>query len=168
MHVLHFAPEPGLRTRLRSTPIRYVTADLRAEDAEVHVDLADVTSVAAQLGPGQFDLVLNSHMLEHIPDDRSAMRALAMLLAPAGEALIQVPVDPARASTYEDWSIDSGAERLRAFGQEDHVRIYGRDVTDRLTEAGFTVRQLLPDDTLAGRFKLDRRDPIFVCTRAPA
>ena len=31
------------------------------------------------------------------------------------------------------------AERLAAFGQEDHVRLYGEDYYDRLRAAGFTV-----------------------------
>jgi len=42
--------------------------------------------------------------------------------------------------TVEDASVSDPSERLRLFGQEDHVRMYGRDYIDRLREAGFTVK----------------------------
>jgi Methyltransferase domain len=41
--------------------------------------------------------------------------------------------------TYEDWDVTGPEDRLREFGQEDHVRLYGRDFADRLTAAGFEV-----------------------------
>ena len=58
--------------------------------------------------------------------------------------------DPARSyqrrKTYEDASITEPAERLRVFGQEDHVRNYGPDYVDRLREAGFAVTETrVPD-----------------------
>ena len=36
-------------------------------------------------------------------------------------------------------AITDPAERLRVFGQADHVRVYGPDYYDRLHEAGFDV-----------------------------
>ena len=81
------------------------------------------------------------------------------VLRPGGWAILQVPVDSARSETFEDPSIDDPAERLRLFGQEDHVRIYGGDYVDRLREAGFTVTpdpyvKSLPSDQI-DRFRLD-------------
>ena len=40
-------------------------------------------------------------------------------------------------------------ERLRLFGQEDHVRCYGPDYVDRLREAGFDVQVFLPSDLVS-------------------
>jgi hypothetical protein len=64
------------------------------------------------------------------------------VLRPGGFAIIQVPLDSARAETYENSEIRTPEERLRHFGQDDHVRIYGRDYPDRLRKAGFSVHRL--------------------------
>jgi hypothetical protein len=38
------------------------------------------------------------------------------------------------------------ADRLREFGQRDHVRVYGRDFHDRLRAAGFELQVVSPQD----------------------
>jgi SAM-dependent methyltransferase len=85
---------------------------------------------------GAFDIVICNHVLEHVPDDRKAMRELRRVLRPGGLAVLQHPVQD-RPDTYEDFSVVDATERLRVFGQEDHVRIYGWDMLDRLRAAGF-------------------------------
>jgi hypothetical protein len=52
--------------------------------------------------------------------------------------------------TYEDPSIIEPAKRLKAFGQEDHVRRYGSDYVDRLREAGFIVKVTNVNDLVNG------------------
>ncbi|PJA31789.1 MAG: methyltransferase type 11, partial [Zetaproteobacteria bacterium CG_4_9_14_3_um_filter_53_7] len=47
-------------------------------------------------------------------------------------------------------TIADPAERARLFGQDDHVRNYGRDYVDRLREAGFDVSVILPGDFMTG------------------
>jgi SAM-dependent methyltransferase len=135
--VLHLAPEPGLRRALRKAPgVRWTGGDLEPDDPAV----AAVDVTALPFADASFDLVLCSHLLEHAPDDRRAMGELRRVLRPAGRALLQQPVDGAAERTREDPRVDSPTERRRAFGQEDHVRVYGRDFTDRLRAAGFEVR----------------------------
>lgn len=53
-----------------------------------------------------------------------------------------VPEDRGRATTFEDDTITDPQERTRIFGQYDHLRIYGRDYDDRLSEAGFDVERI--------------------------
>src|SRR5262249_12426105 len=77
------------------------------------------------------------HVLEHVPDDRRAMREFYRVLKPGGWAILLVPITVER--TFEDPAVVDPAERLRLFGQEDHVRRYGPDYGDRLSEAGFAV-----------------------------
>ena len=95
------------------------------------------------------DLMVCYHVLEHIPDDRAAMREMARVLSPGGLALVQVPFRP---GTVTDEDPDAPEEeRVRRFGQADHVRYYGDDFEDRLVEAGLafqrvTPRSLLGDD----------------------
>jgi SAM-dependent methyltransferase len=125
----------------------------------------DITDIP--LDDGSFDMIVCSHVLEHVPDDRKAMRELFRVLRPGGWAVLQSPLDPARPHTYEDWSITAPQERQRAFGQHDHVRIYGRDYGDRLEEAGFRVERVNHLARLgpaaAVRYGLPAQEDIYVC-----
>lgn len=130
--VLHIAPEPDLAKRLRDLS-DYVSCDLSSPWADHRVDLTgDVSAL------GTFDWVLCSHVLEHIPDDRAAMRNLRALTR--GACIVQVP--ERGEVTDENPHVVSPAERLARFGQEDHVRLYGADIRERLAGAGFAVEVL--------------------------
>jgi SAM-dependent methyltransferase len=162
--VLHIAPEPALRRLLeRSRAARYVTADLDAPGVDMHFDITD-----APLPDDSFDVIVCSHVLEHVPDDRAAMSEVRRMLAPGGWALMMTPVVVER--TDEDPSVTDPAERLRRFGQDDHVRRYGWDYVDRLREAGFDVDVLRLDERLSDaeveRFRLKNLEgfvePIFL------
>ena len=85
-----------------------------------------------------------------------------------GWAVLLVPV--AGDKTREDPSIVDAAERLRLFGQEDHVRRYGRDYLDRLREEGFRVEVTevrdLVERSEAVRMGLTAESrEIYYCTR---
>jgi SAM-dependent methyltransferase len=129
------APERALgRILSRLAGVRYVSAD--REPGEVSV-VTDLTELA--FADGAFDLVMCSHVLEHIADDRRAMREIRRVLKPGGRAILQVPMQFELAATLEDLSITDPATRERLYGQPDHVRLYGRDYLDRLAGAGFVV-----------------------------
>jgi SAM-dependent methyltransferase len=133
LRVLHVAPEYCFQGIFASLPnLEYVSVDLGSPLAMVQVD---ITSIA--FDSSTFDCILCSHVLEHIPDDRQAMRELYRILRPNGWAILQVPIE--RETTYEDPKITSPEQRLKYFGKEDHVRVYGLDYKDRLEHAGFTV-----------------------------
>lgn len=136
LRMLHVAPEYMVQKVFRSLPqIRYVSMDFSSSLAMMHADLT-----ALPFRSDSFDVILCSHVLEHIPADRQAMAELYRVLRPSGWAMLLVPVDWARHTTLEDPSIVDPAERARVFGQHDHVRLYGRDYVDRLSDAGFHVR----------------------------
>jgi ubiquinone/menaquinone biosynthesis C-methylase UbiE len=97
----------------------------------------DMTNI--QYSENSFSVILCSHVLEHIPEDIKAMKELYRVLSNDGWAILQVPLDNNRESTFEDFSITSPEERQKYFGRFDHCRLYGRDYKDRLTEAGFEV-----------------------------
>jgi ubiquinone/menaquinone biosynthesis C-methylase UbiE len=123
-----------LERALRSSgKLRIVTLDLERVDVAVRGDITRLPFPSAS-----FDGVICSHVLEHIPDDAGAMRELRRVLRPGGTILIQVP-QSGKQHTYEDWSITSAEERIKHFGQEDHVRWYGEDLVDRLRVAGLKV-----------------------------
>jgi SAM-dependent methyltransferase len=160
MRLLHLAPEPALERKLSSLRhIQYITSDLRPKGVRV---CSDVTRLP--FGDDSFDAVLCSHVLEHISDDRTAMRELGRILASDGWVLLQVPVRGE--VTVEDSNVSSPEERERLFGQKDHVRYYGMDFADRLRECGFsvTVDQFAERFPEKQRLRLGIRDePLFVC-----
>lgn len=134
--LLHVAPEAVLAARLREVPgLRTVSADL-ARAADLRLDVT-----ALPFPDASFGAVLCNHVLEHVADDRGALRELRRVLRPGGWALLQVPLDPQRAETLEDDGTLDPQERTRRFGQPDHVRVYGRDYAHRLREAGFAVSE---------------------------
>lgn len=164
-HLLHVAPEPILQKRFRSSPnINYTTADLNSPLASVRIDL---TMIPCR--DESFDTILCSHVLEHIEDDRAAMRELYRVLRPGGWAILQVPLEAEREVTYEDFSITSPEGRFRHFNQSDHVRIYGRDYKDRLEAVSFIVTVDDYVKTLGQQkiqtYCLDPNEGIYLCTK---
>lgn len=138
---LHIAPEVCLMRHLKAhfadCPDRYVTADLESPLADLHFDVQEIP-----LADGSFDVLICNHLLEHVADDRKAMRELHRILRPGGWGVLLSPVELARDRTYEDDTVTDPEERTRIFGQYDHRRIYGRDYADRLREAGFEVEEI--------------------------
>lgn len=131
--VLHVAPEQVFYSKFRSfTHWNYTTTDLHSPLADVKADLC-----ALPFDKDTFDLILCNHVLEHIPDDLKAMEEIHRVLKPGGTAILQVPLEEERQTTFEDDSITDPEERTRIFGQYDHVRVYGQDYYKRLENSGF-------------------------------
>jgi SAM-dependent methyltransferase len=167
--LLHIAPERSLGGRLREIPqLDYVSADL--EDPRAMLQL-DVTNIP--LPDRSFDVILCSHVLEHVVDDASAMRELARVLRSDGWAVLEVP--PFRgAVTYEDSTITAPKDRQAAFGQSDHVRIVGEDYPDRIRTHGWSVERLTAREIAADRslteLGLRETEEILLCrpSRTPS
>jgi len=162
--VLHVAPEPPVERVLRTwTQDSYVSFDLYADDVLVQGDLTGMPFPSHA-----FDAIYCSHVLEHVPDDRKAMRELHRVLRPGGWAIVQVPIT--REATFEDLSVTDPDRRRQLFGQPDHVRVYGHDFPDRLARARFSVRVEKPQTSLARETMalcgLNTRENIFFCTKA--
>lgn len=131
--MLHVAPEQCLEDRLKNRlGLDYLTADLMNPHAMVKMDIT-----AIQYPDEYFDVIYCSHVLEHVQEDRKAMREFHRVLKRSGWAILLVPITAEK--TFEDPSIVEPSERLRVFGQDDHVRRYGPDYIERLREAGFNV-----------------------------
>ena len=159
--LLHFAPEPLFDRFFAERPdFERVTADLYAP-ADLRLDITHM-----DLPDDSLDLILCSHVLEHVPDDRAAISELHRVLRPGGSALVLTPYRSDRL-TYEDPSITKPVDRMVAFGQQDHVRIYGSDLSERLREAGFEVDDRTPanlfDRETVERCELDPDEHLFLC-----
>jgi len=93
------------------------------------------------LASNSYDVILCNHVLEHVSEDRRALRKIFRVLKPGGWTILQVPICTTLAETLEDPTITTPAQRLRAYGQSDHVRLYGRDYPTRIMQAGFDLEQ---------------------------
>ena len=162
--MLHVAPERCFESRFKEQiGAGYLTADLHRRSAMVEMDITDI-----QYPDQSFDIVFCSHVLEHVPDDRQAMSEFHRVLKESGWAILLVPIMSNK--TFEDPSIIEPEERLKAFGQKDHVRKYGPDYIDRLREAGFAVEVARAGDLADGdeivTMGLTRASgEVYCCTR---
>ncbi len=165
LRLLYLAPEEHLQRRLRALPgLTYVSGDLASRHTMVRLDLQRLP-----MRDAGFDAAICSHVLEHVRDLAAALGELRRVLRPGGWALLQSPIDASRTESFEDPLITSPAERLRAFGQEDHVRVFGRDYPERLRAAGFDV-DVIPfardlGAERAARYGLDLAEDVHLCRR---
>lgn len=162
--ILHIAPEdclyPAFHKNINHQT--YLCGDKfeAGYHYDKHVKQMDLT--ALPLPDNSFDLILCNHVLEHIPNDRQAMRELYRVLRPSGRAILQVPISPILRETFEDFSVTDPAERERLFGQKNHCRIYGQDYGQRLEAAGFAFRPVRISSPKYQKCGLDEREAVLV------
>ena len=161
--VLHFAPEQAFYKRFRQLKnLDYTTTDLLSPLADVKADICDLP-----FKDNTYDVILCNHVLEHISDDIKAMQELYRVLKPNGMAILQIPQDLNRETTFEDNTITDKKERAEIFGQYDHVRIYGRDYFDKLRSIGFKVEEVDYTSKLSSektdKYRLAKGEIIPVC-----
>jgi len=123
---------------LSGRDISYRTADLHAQGVDDKLDAMDMSIYE----DNQFDFFICSHVLEHLEDDRKALRELYRILKPGRQGILMVPIVLGLEEIDEDPSVADIAERWRRFGQYDHVRLYSKaGFVERAREAGFVVHQ---------------------------
>ena len=116
--MLHFAPEPHLSLLFTKTlGIKYLSADLYNPQAMEKIDITKMP-----YSDTSFHVLICSHVLEHVSDDRRAMAEIYRVLTAGGWVLIMVPLKGKY--TVEDSTVVSESDRKRLFGQKDHVRQY--------------------------------------------
>lgn len=160
--VLDIAPQKqiaGLLQRLSGTA--YIGTDLFGHlEIDIRTDLTKLPFKG-----GSIDAIVCYHVLEHIPDDQAAMRELSRILKPGGLLFLQVPWRR-RVVTDEDPSAPV-EERLRRFGQDDHVRYYGSDFESRLARNGLRPGRIRPSTLLTEsqlqRYGIPGKDFMWVC-----
>jgi len=124
--------------RLNASYFEYESTDLFMNGVTFKSDLQDMNMVADET----YDVFLCSHILEHVRDDRKAMRELYRILKNTGVGIVLVPMNLGMDQTYEEWGLPP-EENWKRFGQNDHCRIYEKnDFVHRLEEQGFYVYPL--------------------------
>ena len=140
---LHFTPHRYLMKLLNHKP-NYMASDFLGVNTSHNFDITELP-----LPSNSVDIIICYHILEHVPNDSKAMSELYRVVKPNGTILLQVPFRDGE--TLEDETITSPQERLKHFGQEDHVRWYSfDDFVERLKLTGFIIKILTPSN-----FELD-------------
>jgi SAM-dependent methyltransferase len=173
VRVLHVAPEIGLYARLAASPsVDYEPGDLEPALYPWAQRLRQIDLAALPFCDADFDVVIANHVLEHVADDARALSEIRRVLRPGGWAMLAVPIARALETTREDPAATTPEARERAFGQGDHLRLYGRDYPARLARAGFQVAlwagHLRGDGEIARRWRLDPRETLPIATRPRA
>lgn len=131
-------------TALQPYTQKYVCGDLEPQNYRQHKATKIDATKMSTIGDNEFDCVVMSHVFEHIPRDVDAMKECFRILCPEGTLLAMVPQNLQKAETHEDPSIVDPRERVKYFGQADHVRMYGQDFSQRLMSVGFLVDIVAP------------------------
>lgn len=159
--ILHVAPE------------RHLARGLAASGPEIHLraDLVPSSSVSVAfnlayipLPDGSIDFVVANHVLEHVDDITGALRELVRIMRPGALAVLQTPFSPLLDETLELAPIRSDETRQLLYGQEDHVRLFGRDIVQQVEDCGLQSR-LVDHDSLgcdASRFGVNQREPLLL------
>jgi ubiquinone/menaquinone biosynthesis C-methylase UbiE len=137
--VLDFSPYRCLYRKIKEESdaggrFKYQSSDISGDFiAELNLDITDT-----RLPDETYNLIICYHVLEHIEDDLKAMKEFFRIMKKNGYGIIQTPFK--EGETYEDSSKTTPEERLKYFGQEDHVRIYSLSgLKSRLEKTGFEV-----------------------------
>ncbi len=159
--LLDFSPSrPLYRKFKKSTGIEYFSSDFANEFIS---DLQfDITAI--KMPDNFFDLIICYHILEHIEDDKKAMAELFRVLKPGGTMLLQSPFQ--EGDIFEDPAITTAEERLKNFGQEDHVRVYSVEgITGRLRQKCFLVEVLQFTEQLFNHSGFSEKEIVVTCKK---
>jgi SAM-dependent methyltransferase len=165
LDVLHIAPEQCFYGKFKSQKnLNYLTGDLVSPLADIHFDLHQIP-----LEDNRFDVVFCNHVMEHVDDPIQCMSELFRVMKQGGWAIMQVPQDMSRETTYEDASITDPAEREKHFWQKDHVRLFGRDYPHWVEKAGFAVDIYDPkkhfNDEVISRYRLIKEELLYIARK---
>lgn len=157
--VLHFAPERVLEKKLRGNFNVYTTADLYAP-ADIKLNIEDIN-----LPNESVKTVICNHVLEHV-DDIKALKEIYRILSEDGTLIVSVPIIEGWDNTFEKNLELTPKQKYLYFGQDDHVRLYGRDFRDRLNIAGFIeISEFTAEGDDVIKYGLWRGEKIFICRK---
>jgi SAM-dependent methyltransferase len=148
-NLLHIAPEPCIKNYLRKKVEQKYTYGAKFHEGLYYsrnMKLLDLENLPFQ--DNSFDWIVCNHVLEHVTDETQSLSEILRVLTPGGKAVLQVPWTPRLDQTYENENVISEEDRLKHFGQADHLRLYGKDYPKRLELAGFRVSIYWPKDLL--------------------
>lgn len=126
--VLHIAPEAGIGRQIRKVVQNgYHGVDLHHKrfPSDLGVRKFNLVTDAEKLPSHTYDLVVHSHVMEHIPCDTTmVLLHLHRSLKATGKHVFCIPIS--KGNYKSNFNPMSGEDRTNEFGQFDHVRRFGR------------------------------------------
>ena len=174
--LLHFAPEKLLYNIFNENKnIDYYPVDLNPEISKIKkITLRDLVNMEnIPYDDKQFDVIYNSHVLEHVPDDFKAIGELYRVLKKDGICIIMIPLSDL-SETLEKEEYSTPELRKKHYGETNHLRKYGKDFKQRLESVGFNVEEIYPEDLVDYEWEIDFfrlkredhfKDGLYVCTK---
>ena len=160
-NILHIAPEWPLFRQLKAEP-GYVGGDIqKRRNAN---SIVDVTSIDFE--QNHFDFLICNHVLEHVQDDKKAMKECYRVLNNGGIAIFSVPLS-GKPETWEP-PVGMSVPEIEAIVGWDHKRFYGYDFADKLEKFGFQVEIFRITEAEAKRHGIgsgDINDEIFIAKK---
>ena len=130
--ILHIAPEWPLFRKLKNEP-GYVGGDIQERrNANAFVDITSISFSSAH-----FDFLIANHVLEHVQDDKQAMKECYRVLKKGGIGIFSVPLS-GKTKTWEP-PVGMSVPEIEAIVGWDHKRFYGYDFAQKLEKFGFKV-----------------------------
>lgn len=154
--VLHFAPEPFLKSHIESISGRYVTADLMEDNVDLKLDIEEM-----DLPDASFDIIIAHQILEHV-DHVKALAECFRCLTQGGMMIATTPIIEAWEKSYYNPNAKSKRDRILHFGQDDHTRYFGRDLKDHMRAAGFELSEYVAVEPDVSEHALIRGEALFL------
>lgn len=158
--VLHIAPEAAIRRQIEPRAGAYTAGDLIPRPGDAPIDIEKLS-----FDDSSFDLVICSHVLEFV-DDRAALLEMHRVLAFGGLLILMIPIIEGWERTFEDATIKSPRDRLLHFGDIANLRLYGRDLRNRIRAAGFRLNEFTAEEPQVSKHGLLRGEKLFLCVRS--
>lgn len=169
LRILHIAPELQILNKIRKLRnITYTCMDKHCEGYSYPDFVLSGDVCEMEFADSSFDMVICNHVLEHVIDDRKAMREIHRILTEKGIAILMVPMKRNSAKVTIEQRKDeilSDAEREQRFGQRDHVRLYGLDYFDRLSEVGFQVERITYNAEITDKYGFRNGEELIICRK---
>ena len=142
INLLHMSPETCLRNIIISNKnINYFCADLFPENFDcLNCEKQDFTKTTYE--SNFFDVILSNQVLEHIEKEEECLLDMKRILKDSGVIIINIPFCSFLEKTINSKPEDNEKIREKIYGQKDHVRLYGNDVSKRFEDYGFFVNQI--------------------------
>ncbi|WP_170167471.1 class I SAM-dependent methyltransferase [Amphritea balenae] len=165
--MLEIAPSKPLADFIKSKSyISYRSADLYMEEVDDKIDITNMDIYEDE----KFDVIICSHVLEHVENDMKAISELYRVLKQRGYAILMVPITLGFKDIKEDNHIKKNPQLcLKYYGQEDHIRRYSKEgYIMRLEEGGFIVSEYGENDFGSDLFLqagIHKRSVLYVVTK---
>ena len=144
--ILHLAAEEELSKRIHRLNVKeYIKGDLKPMTS----DTVKVDITAIQYSNNYFDIIICNHVLEHVLEYEKAIKEIFRVLKKGGIAIVQTPFSKKIKNHFSDPYIKSNEDKALYYGTSDHVRVFGSELFNNFTEAGFDLNVQTHDNILS-------------------